>query len=61
MSAATPDIDKPDSHREKKILRSNVPDACTDAEERVQKKRKWITPCPSPPPVVGVPVSNEFD
>jgi hypothetical protein len=61
MSAATPDIDKPDSHRKKKILRSNMRDACT-AEARAQKKRKWIsTPCASPPPVVGVPVLNEFD
>ncbi len=60
ISAATPDADKPDSHRKKKILRSNMRDACT-AEERVQKKRKWITPCPSPPPVVGVPLLNEFD
>jgi hypothetical protein len=59
MSAATPDVDKPDSHRKKKILRSNMRDACT-TEERVQKKRKWITPCPSPP-VVGVPLLNEFD
>jgi hypothetical protein len=60
MSAATPDSDKPDSHREKKILRSNARDACT-AEERVQKKRKWIAPSPSPPLVVGVPGPNEFD
>jgi hypothetical protein len=60
ISAATPDIDKPDSHRKKKILRSNMRDACT-AEARVQKKRKWMTPCASPPPVVGAPVLNEFD
>ncbi len=58
IPAATPDVDKPNSHRKKKIHRSDIRDACT-AEATAQKKRKWITPCALPPPVVAV--LNEFD